>query len=233
MLELTDVTFSYGKVAALKKVSLEVGEKEAVCLIGGNGAGKTTTLNVICGLLPALSGKIVFMGKRIERLPPHEIVKRGICLVPEGRKVFPKMTVLENLKLGGYVHGDHRRINRNISRMYDHFPILAERKRQPADKLSGGEQQMLAIARGLMAEPNLILLDEPSLGLSPLMVQRVAQIIGEIGHMGVTVFLVEQKLYALKVVDRGYVLENGTVSYAESAERLFANPAVRKAYLGL
>lgn len=233
MLKLSKITCYYGKVAALRELSLEIHAKETVCLIGANGAGKTTTLNAICGLLKPVSGEITFFGERIDHLHPHQILRFGICQVPEGRKIFPDMTVLENLKIGAYIYNDKRKVNRNISKIYDYFPLLEERKGQLAGTLSGGEQQMLAIGRALMSDPKLLLLDEPSLGLSPIMIQEIVRIIKDIQEIGVTIFLVEQKSFALRIVERGYVLENGSISFHEKSENLLTSVEVRKAYLGV
>ncbi len=232
MLEVSHITCHYGKVAALRDLSLKVESGETVCLIGANGAGKTTTLNTICGLIKPVSGDIRFLDEKIDHLRPHDIVRRGIAQVPEGRKVFPDMTVMENLKIGGYIYRDTLKVRNNIEKIFKYFPILMERCEQLAGTLSGGEQQMLAIGRALMSDPRLLLLDEPSLGLSPVAIQEITRVIRDIQQIGVTLFLVEQKSFALKIVDRGYVLENGSVVFQEKSENLLSRVEVRQAYLG-
>ncbi|MBI3075770.1 MAG: ABC transporter ATP-binding protein, partial [Deltaproteobacteria bacterium] len=215
----------YGAVRALKGISLSVSEGEIVTLIGANGAGKSTTLKAISGLVPASAGRIEFEGEVITGLPPHRILARGIAHIPEGRRIFPDLTVLENLRLGGYLIRDKAQFRRGLERVFDSFPILAERRQQLAGTLSGGEQQMLAVGRGLMSNPKLLLLDEPSLGLSPRIVTRVAQIIQDIHKQGVTILLVEQKAQlALGIAGRG--LE-------DAAANLVRNALVKRAYLGL
>ena len=227
------VTF-YGQVKVLKGISLEVSYGEIVTLIGTNGAGKTTTLKAISGLVKPREGEIQFQGRRIDPLRPHDILRMGIAHVPEGRNIFPDMTVLENLKLGGFILKTQETVRERIERMYAYFPILKERRQQLAGTLSGGEQQMLAIGRGLMSGPKLLLLDEPSLGLSPIMVQRVGKMITEIHSQGMTILLVEQNArMALQISDRGYVLETGSIIMQERASHLISNEKVRKAYLGL
>jgi branched-chain amino acid transport system ATP-binding protein len=221
-------------VKVLKKISLEVSEGEIVTLIGTNGAGKTTTLKAISGLVKPRSGDIRFGGRRIDPLPPHEILKIGIAHIPEGRNIFPDMTVLENLKLGGFILKAKEPIRQGIEKMYAYFPILKDRSQQLAGTLSGGEQQMLAIGRGLMSAPKLLLLDEPSLGLSPIMVQKVGKMIAEIHGQGMTILLVEQNAkMALQISDRGYVLETGSIILQDQALHLINNEKVKKAYLGL
>ena len=232
MLEVSHMTCRYGKVAALRDVSLKIGAGETVCLIGANGAGKTTTLNTLCGLIRPVSGDIRFLDEKINHLGPHEIVRRGIAQVPEGRKIFPDMTVMENLKVGGYIYRDTLKVRNNIEKIFEYFPILKERCEQLAGTLSGGEQQMLAIGRALMSDPKLLLLDEPSLGLSPVAIQEIIKIVKDIQKIGVTLFLVEQKSFVLKLVDRGYVLENGSVVFHEKSENLLSRVEVRQAYLG-
>ncbi len=224
----------YGQVKVLKGISLEVSSGEIVTLIGTNGAGKTTTLKAISGLVRPRRGEIRFEGRRIDTLRPHDILRIGIAHVPEGRNIFPDMTVLENLKLGGFILKTQETIRERIERMYTYFPILKERRQQLAGTLSGGEQQMLAIGRGLMSGPKLLLLDEPSLGLSPIMVQKVGKMITEIHGQGMTILLVEQNArMALQISDRGYVLETGSIIMHEQASRLISNEKVKKAYLGL
>jgi branched-chain amino acid transport system ATP-binding protein len=233
MLVLDGVTARYGPVVALSDVSLTVGAAEFVCLIGANGAGKTTTLKAISGLVPAAAGRIRFDGRDIHGLPPQEILRRGIAHCPEGRRVFPYMTVDENLAMGAYVRTDPAAVAADLDRVFTHFPILAERRRQAAGTLSGGEQQMLAIGRALMARPRLILFDEPSLGLAPTVVETVFAIIAGIQREGTTVLMVEQNAYmALALASRAYVMETGRIVLEGPASALAANDHVKKAYLG-
>ncbi len=234
LLEVEGIHTYYGQVEALKGISLTVEEGEVATLIGANGAGKSTTLRSISGLVPPRQGRIVFAGEEITRLPAHQIVARGVCHVPEGRQVFATLTVHENLAMGAYTLGhDHRTIAANRRRVYTLFPRLEERQRQLAGTLSGGEQQMLAIGRALMARPRLLLLDEPSLGLAPLLVKAIFQTLQEINAAGVTVLLVEQNARAaLRLAHRGYVLETGRIVRAGPARELREDPGVRKAYLG-
>ncbi|MBI2370173.1 MAG: ABC transporter ATP-binding protein [Deltaproteobacteria bacterium] len=234
MLQVEALEARYGAVRALKGISLSVSEGEIVTLIGANGAGKSTTLKAISGLVPASAGRIEFEGEVITGLPPHRILARGIAHIPEGRRIFPDLTVLENLRLGGYLIRDKAQFRRGLERVFDSFPILAERRQQLAGTLSGGEQQMLAVGRGLMSNPKLLLLDEPSLGLSPRIVTRVAQIIQDIHKQGVTILLVEQKAQlALGIAGRGYVLETGRIVLEDAAANLVRNALVKRAYLGL
>ena len=234
MLTLEDVGVRYGRTRALDGVSLTVSAAEFVCLIGANGAGKTTTLKAISGLVRAAAGRIVFDGREIQRLAPQEILRRGIAHCPEGRRVFPYMTVDENLQMGAYVRTDAADVARDRERVFAHFPILAERRRQPAGTLSGGEQQMLAIGRCLMARPRLILFDEPSLGLAPTVTESVFQIISGIQREGTTVLMVEQNAYmALQLAGRAYVMETGRITLSGSGEALLGDDRVRQAYLGL
>ncbi len=235
MLELRDVTIHYEGVTALKGISIDVREGETVALIGSNGAGKSSTLRAISGLKAPGSGEILFEGKRIDGLPPHKIVGLGIAHVPEGRRIFPYMSASENLKMGRFLGKDREQIKRDYEMVYSHFPILHERSRQFGETLSGGEQQMLAIGRALMAHPKLLLLDEPSLGLSPLMVQEIKKVISEIRQRtGVSIILVEQNArMALKLADRGYVLVTGKITIQGPAQELMDNDEVRKAYLGM
>jgi branched-chain amino acid transport system ATP-binding protein len=232
LLEVDDIHTHYGTIEALKGVSVTVEEGEVVTLIGSNGAGKSTTLRSISGLTPASSGKITFGDEQITRLPPHEIVGHGIALVPEGRHCFPRMTVRENLDLGSY----HRRgvaAEEDLERVFELFPRLHERERQKAGTMSGGEQQMLAIGRALMARPRLLMLDEPSMGIAPILVQRIYETIREINRLGVTILLVEQNAnYALDIAARGYVLETGEIALADKAAALRVDPEVQRAYLG-
>jgi branched-chain amino acid transport system ATP-binding protein len=233
LLRLDGVSAAYGPVEALKDVSLVVEEGELVTLIGANGAGKTSTLKAISGLLRARAGRIVFDGAEIHRLAPADILKRGIAHCPEGRRVFPYMSVRENLEMGAYVRGDGRAVKRDLEHVFARFPILAERLGQVAGTLSGGEQQMLAIGRALMARPRLILFDEPSLGLAPAIVERVFQIVADIRAQGTTVLMVEQNAHrALQVADRGYVLETGSIVLEGPAAALAGNEQVRRVYLG-
>jgi len=233
MLELEDLRAGYGNIEALHGISLSVGEGEIVTLIGANGAGKTTTLMTISGCVRARTGAIRFRGRDISGLPPHEIVALGLVQSPEGRKIFPRLTVAENLEMGAFTRRDPDGIAADQNRVLEMFPILAERRRQPGGTLSGGEQQMLAIARALMARPRLLLLDEPSLGLAPLVVSRIFEVIRELNREGATILLVEQNAQmALKAAHRGYVLETGTIAMADAADKLLADPRVRSAYLG-
>jgi branched-chain amino acid transport system ATP-binding protein len=233
MLELQGVQAGYGSIQALRDVSLHIAEGEIVTLIGGNGAGKSTTLMTICGLLNAQAGEIRFAGASLRGMKPHEVVGLGIVQVPEGRRIFPQMSVLENLQLGAYLRRDRDGIRRDLDHVMELFPILAQRRQQPGGTLSGGEQQMLAISRALMARPRLLLLDEPSLGLAPLVIRQIFAMIRRINREGTTVFLVEQNAnQALKLAHRGYVLENGRVVLNGTAAELLDNPAVQRAYLG-
>ena len=232
MLELQDLHLSYGGIRALKGVSIQVNEGEIVSLIGANGAGKSTTLRAISGLERAQSGKILYNGEDITGKPSKYMVQNGLVLVPEGRLIFPDMTVLENLKIGAYLRND-RDVEADIQRMYALFPRLKERAWQMAGTLSGGEQQMLAVGRALMSKPKLLMMDEPSLGLAPLVVKDIFSIIRTIRDSGVTVLLIEQNANAaLKIADRGYVLETGKITLEGSGRELLSDPAVRSAYLG-
>jgi branched-chain amino acid transport system ATP-binding protein len=232
LLEVVDIHTYYGAIEALRGVSLSVDEGEVVTIIGSNGAGKSTTLRSISGLTPAASGKVVFEGREITRLPAHEIVAFGIALAPEGRHCFARMTVRENLDLGAHLRRDGD-VEDDIERVYDLFPRLKERQRQKAGTMSGGEQQMLAIGRALMARPKLLMLDEPSMGIAPILVQRIYETIAEINRQGVSILLVEQNAnYALDVAKRGYVLETGEVALTNESAQLRNDPAVQRAYLG-
>ena len=232
LLELDDVHTFYGNIEALKGISLEVDEGEIVTMIGSNGAGKSTTLRSISGLTPPRQGSIRFRDQEIGETPPQDIVRLGISQSPEGRRVFPRMTVRDNLELGAYLRRDAR-IQEDLDRVYELFPRLKERQRQKAGTMSGGEQQMLAIGRALMAQPKLLLLDEPGMGLAPILVERIYETIAEINKQGTTILLVEQNAnYALEVSRRGYVLETGEVALSDSSDALRANPEVQKAYLG-
>jgi len=234
LLNLNGVSAHYGDVQALRSVSLAIREGEIVSIIGSNGAGKSTTLNTISGVLRASAGIIEFMGRRIENLYPHQIVDRGVVQIPEGRLLFPYMSILENLELGAFNDKARRTRERNIKTVFSLFPILEERMNQFAGTLSGGEQQMVAIGRGLMAMPKLLMLDEPSLGLAPLMVRQVFETVKAINAQGITVLLVEQNVFhSLSTAARGYVLENGSVVLEGEGKELLNNPLVREAYLGI
>jgi branched-chain amino acid transport system ATP-binding protein len=235
MLELKNLQTFYGGIQALKDVSMRVSEGEIITLIGANGAGKTTTLMSICGIVPPRSGDILFMGKPIHDLSPNQIVSLGISQVPEGRRIFPYLTVMENLDMGAFLRADKAGIKQDMEYIFELFPILAERRHQAGGTLSGGEQQMLAISRALMARPMLLLMDEPSLGLAPLIVKQIFEIIRKVNtENNTTIFLVEQNAnLALKVAHRGYVMETGRITLADSAEKLLADEKVKKAYLGL
>ena len=223
----------YGSIEALKGISLEVRDGEIVTLIGANGAGKSTTLRSINGLNHPRQGKIVFQGTDVTSMPPHQIVKRGISQSPEGRKLFPRMSVTENLEMGAFQRSDKAEMREDMDRVFSLFPRLAERKTQKAGTMSGGEQQMLAIGRALMARPKLLLLDEPSMGLAPIFVEKIFEIVREINEQGTPILLVEQNaLMALDTADRGYVLETGTIALADDAKALRENEQVRKTYLG-
>lgn len=233
LLEISKLSVAYGGIKAVRELSLEVGRGEMVCLIGANGAGKTTTLKAISGLIAPHAGSVHFDGQSLTRLPAHEVARRGLALVPEGRGVFPRMSVSENLMMGAYTRRDRVAIARDLDQVYALLPRLTERQAQLAGLLSGGEQQMLALGRAMMARPRLLLLDEPSMGLAPLMVQAVFDIIRQIAASGVSVLLIEQNAHlALKTCARGYVLENGVIAVSGEAGELAANPAVRQAYLG-
>ena len=233
MLEIKDLNVFYGAIHALKGISLTVEEGELVSLIGANGAGKTTTLHTISGLLTAASGSITLDGKDLQKVAPNKIISMGLAHVPEGRHVFARMTVEENLRMGAYIIKDQKKISENLENVYSHFPRLKERSRQLAGTLSGGEQQMLATGRALMTDPKIVLMDEPSMGLSPLLVKEIFAIIEELHRSGITILLVEQNAkMALAVSDRAYVLETGTISMEGRAADLAADDRVRKAYLG-
>jgi branched-chain amino acid transport system ATP-binding protein len=235
VLRLHNVQTFYGNVQVLKDVSIEVSRGEIITLIGANGAGKTTTLMSISGIVPPRAGEILFDDKPIQNLSPDDIVALGISLVPEGRRIFPRLTVMENLDMGAFLRRDKVDIRKDVSHIFELFPILAERRNQPGGTLSGGEQQMLAISRALMARPRLLLLDEPSLGLGPIFVKLIFDIIRRINtESGTTIFLVEQNAHmALKVAHRGYVMENGRIILEGSADTLLNNEDVKRAYLGI
>jgi branched-chain amino acid transport system ATP-binding protein len=235
MLSIKNIKTYYGNIQALKGVSLDIAEGEIITLIGANGAGKTTTLMSISGIVPPRSGEISFKDQPIKDMDPDKIVSLGICQVPEGRRIFPYLSVKENLDMGAFLRRDKGNLKDDIDYIYDLFPILAQRRHQAGGTLSGGEQQMLAISRALMAKPKLLLLDEPSLGLAPLVVKQIFEIIKKVNiENKTTIFLVEQNAnMALKVAHRGYVMENGRVTLSDSAENLLSNPQVREAYLGI
>ena len=233
LLEVKDVHTFYGNIEALKGVSIEVKEGECVTLIGSNGAGKSTTLRSISGLTPPRQGSIRFKDREISETPPQEIVSMGVALSPEGRHVFSRMTVFENLMLGAYLRRDESGIKDDLERVFSLFPRLKERERQKGGTMSGGEQQMLAIGRALMAQPTLLLLDEPSMGIAPILVERIYETIAEINKQGTTILLVEQNAnFALDVSKRAYVLETGAVTLSDKSESLRENPEVQRAYLG-
>lgn len=233
MLRVEDINVYYGAIHAIKGISLEVPEGEIVALIGSNGAGKSTTLRTISGLMKPKTGKIIYEGKDISGVPAHKIVGMGLCQVPEGRHVFANMTVLENLELGAYLRSDKEGIEKDMQDVFEKFPRLLERKNQLSGTLSGGEQQMLAMGRALMSRPKLLLLDEPSMGLAPLLVKEIFNIIKEINASGTTVLLVEQNAnMALSIADKAYVLETGRITLSGTAQELASSEEVRKAYLG-
>ncbi|MBZ0159680.1 MAG: ABC transporter ATP-binding protein [bacterium] len=233
MLRLHEVHAHYGAIHALRGISLEVKEGQIVTLIGANGAGKSSTLMAISGILRPTSGRIIFEDEDLTHLPSHAIVRRGISQVPEGRRIFPTLSVLENLEMGAYTRTDTTQIRQDLDRVFQLFPLLKDRRSQPGGTLSGGEQQMLAIGRALMARPRLLLMDEPSLGLAPKLVETIFQVIQEINAQSTTILLVEQNAHmALRVATRGYVMEVGRIVLEDEAEKLMANGEVRSAYLG-
>lgn len=233
LLEIENLEVNYGMIKALKGVSFEVNKGEIIALIGANGAGKTTTLHAISGILPSTSGEIIYNGQNITKTPAHKIVKLGISQVPEGRRVFSQLSVFENLLMGAYTRRDKSEINEDLEKIYERFPRLEERKNQIAGTLSGGEQQMLAMGRALMSKPEIILLDEPSMGLSPIFVSEIFDIIKALNEGGTTVLLVEQNAKkALSIADRAYVLETGNVVLSGKAENIMNDDTVKKAYLG-
>jgi len=232
-LEIRDLTVKYGRAEALKGINMQVDQGEVVALIGANGAGKTTLMRTISGLKSAFSGQFVFEDERIDKLRAHEVVKRGVAHVPEGRLVFAPMTVMDNLRMGAYLRGDKAQVEADFQDMFEHFPVLKERRNQRAGSLSGGEQQMLAFARALMAKPKLVLMDEPSMGLSPLLVEQIGEIVADIGKRGLSVLLVEQNAgLALSISDRAYVLEVGSIVLEGPAQIVAADEGVKRAYLG-
>lgn len=233
MLKVENLEVNYGMIKAIKGISFEVNQGEVIALIGANGAGKTTILHTVTGLIPPKSGSIDFEGHDLVKTPAHKIVEMGMAHVPEGRRVFQQLTVFENLKLGAFTRQDKEEISRNLKRVYERFPRLEERKKQIAGTLSGGEQQMLAMGRALMSNPKIILMDEPSMGLSPLLVSEIFDIIIEISKSGTTVLLVEQNAKkALSIADRAYVLETGKIVLDGDAKELMKNDSIKKAYLG-
>ena len=233
MLEIKDLEVYFGMIQAIKGISFEVNEGEVIALIGANGAGKTTILHTISGLIAPKKGSITFEGQEITKIPAHKIVENGLAQVPEGRRVFPSLSVLQNLKLGAYTRKDKKEIDDTLKMIYERFPRLEERKNQPAGTLSGGEQQMLAMGRALMSKPRIILMDEPSMGLSPIFVNEIFDIIKQVSASGTTVLLVEQNAKkALSIADRGYVLETGKIVKEGKASDLLNDEAVKKAYLG-
>ena len=233
MLEVKNLEVYYGVIQAIKGISFEVNEGEVIALIGANGAGKTTTLQTITGMLQPKAGEIIFEGKDISKIPGHKIVSMGMAHVPEGRRVFAELSVYENLKLGAYTRKDKKEIEETLARVYKSFPRLEERKNQLAGTLSGGEQQMLAMGRALMSKPKIILMDEPSMGLSPILVEEIFHIIREISAGGTTVLLVEQNAKkALAIADRAYVLETGNIVLSGDAKEMMTNDSIKKAYLG-
>ncbi|PIT78732.1 ABC transporter ATP-binding protein [Limnohabitans sp. B9-3] len=233
LLKVSDLKVGYGGIQAVKGVSFEVRQGELVSLIGSNGAGKTTTMNAITGLLPLGGGQIVLAGQNISGLGPWNLVQQGLAMVPEGRGVFTRMTILENLQMGAYLRDDKAAITDDIERVFTTFPRLKERRDQLAGTLSGGEQQMLAMGRALMSRPQMLLLDEPSMGLSPIMVDKIFEVICEVSAQGVTILLVEQNASrALQIADRGYVMESGVITLSGPAQDLLHDPKVRAAYLG-
>lgn len=235
MLELRNVTAAYGNIQVLHNIDITINSGEIITLIGANGAGKSTTLMAISGIVPVRSGKILFEGESIHTLAPEKLVAKGVCQVPEGRRIFPELTVMENLDMGAFLRDDKDGIQEDLEYVFSLFPILADRRNQDGGTLSGGEQQMLAMSRALMARPKLLLLDEPSMGLAPLVIKQIFEIVKKINkEQNTTIFLVEQNAnQALHIADRGYVIENGKIIISDSAENLLQNQDVQKAYLGI
>lgn len=233
LLKLSHVDTYYGPIQILQDINVEIQQGEIACLLGGNASGKSTTLKAILGLVKPARGSIEFRGERIDGLPTGHVVARGISIVPENRRIFPEMTVLENLEMGAYLRRDRDGIQEDLDRVFDLFPHLKERLSQPGGTLSGGEQQMLAMGRALMSRPSLLLMDEPSMGLAPLLVERIFELIQQINRQGTTIFMVEQNAnLALSIADRGYVLQTGRIVLADTAQSLLQNEMMRKAYLG-
>jgi branched-chain amino acid transport system ATP-binding protein len=233
LLEVRELKVGYGGIAAVRGIDFDVAQGELVALIGANGAGKTTTLKALAGMIAPSGGSVHFEGKSITRTPSHKLIRQGVALVPEGRGVFTRLTVEENLAMGAYIRDDRAGVRTDLERMFGLFPRLKERRAQVAGTLSGGEQQMLAIGRALMSRPRLLLLDEPSMGLAPLMVQKIFEVIRGVSQEGVTILLVEQNArLALEVASRGYVMESGEITLADGSAALLASPQVRQAYLG-
>ncbi|MET3629404.1 branched-chain amino acid transport system ATP-binding protein [Burkholderia sp. 572] len=233
MLKIKGLQVNYGGIQAVKGVDMEVRQGELVTLIGANGAGKTTTMKAITGLKPYSAGDIEYDGKSIKGVPTHELLKRGLAMVPEGRGIFARMSIVENMQMGAYLRNDTEQIKKDVDRMFGFFPRLKERATQLAGTLSGGEQQMLAMSRAILSKPKLLLLDEPSMGLSPIMVEKIFEVVREISKEGITVLLVEQNArLALQAADRGYVMDSGTVTMEGDAKQMLDDPKVRAAYLG-
>ncbi|ABK09244.1 ABC transporter ATP-binding protein [Burkholderia orbicola] len=233
MLKIKGLQVNYGGIQAVKGVDMEVRQGELVTLIGANGAGKTTTMKAITGLKPYSAGDIEYEGKSIKGIPSHELLKRGLAMVPEGRGIFARMSIIENMQMGAYLRNDNEQIKKDVDRMFGFFPRLKERATQLAGTLSGGEQQMLAMSRAILSKPKLLLLDEPSMGLSPIMVEKIFEVVREISKEGITVLLVEQNArLALQAADRGYVMDSGTVTMEGDAKQMLDDPKVRAAYLG-
>lgn len=234
LLQLENLSVSYGQIVALHGVSLHIDAGEIVAILGANGAGKSTLINAVSGVVPIRGGRVLFQNRELQQLPAWQIARQGVIQIPEGRKVFPKMTVLENLELGAFPTKNRTVVRTRLEEMFDRFPLLAERRQQLAGTLSGGEQQMLAIGRGLMANPQLLLFDEPSMGLSPVMVEKVFKIINDINQQGITVLLVEQNANkSLRIANRAYVLETGKIVLSDTSANLLENDEVKKAYLGV
>lgn len=235
MLKLDNVSSGYGNILALKGITIDINQGEIITLIGANGAGKSTTLMTVSGVVKCRTGKILFKGQEIQEKEPDAIVKSGLCQVPEGRHIFPQLSVQENLDMGAFLRNDHSEIKKDFEYVYSLFPILAERRNQDGGTLSGGEQQMLALSRALMARPELLLLDEPSMGLAPLIIKQIFEIIKQINKdNGTTIFLVEQNAnQALQIADRGYVIETGKITISGKASDLLVNEDIQKAYLGI
>lgn len=233
ILEVVDLVVQYGSLRALQGVSLQIEQGSITTILGSNGAGKSTLLRTVAGLIPATSGDILFEGKSIRHSVPEENIRRGLCLVPEGKRLFPYLTVLENLKMGAFIRNDKREVERDLQRVFEMFPVLGQKRKSHASALSGGEQQMVAVARGLMARPKLLMLDEPTMGIAPLVVKEILRRIREIRDTGVSIILVEQNVsHILDHADKGFVLEQGTVVFEGDSDRLLNDDRVREAYLG-